>query len=80
MLGAVEQTTLAEARAALDTNVLANVVVLRATLPALRASKGRIVHLSSFMGRWRTVVRSSPAKTLHRSGVGLSRHAAGGAQ
>jgi NAD(P)-dependent dehydrogenase (short-subunit alcohol dehydrogenase family) len=51
MFGAVEQTSLAEARAVLETNVLANLAVLRAALPALRAGKGRIVQLSSFMGQ-----------------------------
>ncbi|HSZ40912.1 MAG TPA: SDR family oxidoreductase [Trebonia sp.] len=52
MFGAVEQTSLAEARAVLDTNVLANLAVLRAALPALRASKGRIIQLSSLFGQF----------------------------
>lgn len=50
--GAVEQTGAEEVRAVLDTNVLANLTVLRAALPALRASRGRIVQLSSLNGQF----------------------------
>jgi NAD(P)-dependent dehydrogenase (short-subunit alcohol dehydrogenase family) len=52
MFGAVEQITDAQARAILDTNVLGNLAVLRAALPALRASKGRIVQISSLIGQF----------------------------
>ena len=52
MFGAIEQTGPAEAKAMFDTNVLANLAVLRAALPALRASGGRIVQLSSFIGQF----------------------------
>ncbi|SNY74545.1 SDR family NAD(P)-dependent oxidoreductase [Paractinoplanes atraurantiacus] len=51
VFGAVEQISGAEARALFDTNVLANLAVLRAALPALRASRGRIVQLSSMNGQ-----------------------------
>jgi NAD(P)-dependent dehydrogenase (short-subunit alcohol dehydrogenase family) len=51
LFGAVEQIGADEARAHFDTNVLANLAVLRATLPALRGSHGRIVQLSSFNGQ-----------------------------
>jgi short-subunit dehydrogenase len=52
LFGAVEQTTAAEARAILDTNVLANLAVLRAALPQLRADRGRIVQISSLVGQF----------------------------
>jgi NAD(P)-dependent dehydrogenase (short-subunit alcohol dehydrogenase family) len=52
MFGAVEQIADAQARAILDTNVLANLAVLRAALPSLRASKGRIVQVSSLIGQF----------------------------
>ncbi|WP_436532861.1 SDR family oxidoreductase [Actinoplanes sp. HUAS TT8] len=51
LFGAVEQISDAEARRLFDTNVLGNLAVLRAALPALRASKGRIVQLSSMNGQ-----------------------------
>lgn len=51
LFGAIEQTGDAVARAILDTNVLGNLAVLRAALPALRASTGRIVQTSSFLGQ-----------------------------
>lgn len=51
LFGAVEQIGADEVRALFDTNVLANLAVLRATLPALRASRGRIVQLSSYNGQ-----------------------------
>lgn len=52
LFGAVEQISDAEARAAFETNVLANLTVLRAALPALRASRGRIVQMSSMNGQY----------------------------
>ncbi|MEU1342024.1 SDR family NAD(P)-dependent oxidoreductase [Streptomyces sp. NPDC005827] len=52
LFGSVEQIGAAEARAIFDTNVLANLAVLRATLPALRAARGRIVQLSSLLGQF----------------------------
>jgi NADP-dependent 3-hydroxy acid dehydrogenase YdfG len=52
LFGSVEQTPVAEARAVIDTNVLANLAVLQATLPALRASHGRIVQVSSLAGQF----------------------------
>ncbi|WP_329391946.1 SDR family NAD(P)-dependent oxidoreductase [Streptomyces sp. NBC_01716] len=51
LFGAVEQIDADKARALFDTNVLGNLTVLRATLPALRASRGRIVQISSVNGR-----------------------------
>ncbi|MEV6283825.1 SDR family oxidoreductase [Kribbella sp. NPDC051770] len=50
LFGAVEQTDADAAKAIFDTNVLANLAVLRATLPAIGASKGRIIQLSSLLG------------------------------
>ncbi|MFJ4782341.1 SDR family oxidoreductase [Streptomyces sp. NPDC088794] len=52
LFGAVEQIDAAEARAIFDTNVLANLAVLRATLPALRAAHGRVVQISSLIGQF----------------------------
>jgi NAD(P)-dependent dehydrogenase (short-subunit alcohol dehydrogenase family) len=52
MFGSVEQITDAQARTILDTNVLGNLAVLRAALPALRASTGRIVQISSLNGQF----------------------------
>ncbi|MFJ4466975.1 SDR family NAD(P)-dependent oxidoreductase [Streptomyces sp. NPDC089424] len=52
LFGAVEQIDADEARAVLDTNVLAHLTVLRATLPALRASRGRVVQTSSLLGQF----------------------------
>ncbi|MCY1144199.1 SDR family NAD(P)-dependent oxidoreductase [Actinoplanes sp. Pm04-4] len=52
LFGAVEQISDAQARKLFDTNVLANLSVLRAALPALRASKGRIVQMSSLNGQF----------------------------
>ncbi|MGW1212736.1 SDR family NAD(P)-dependent oxidoreductase [Streptomyces sp. NPDC002499] len=52
LFGAVEQIGAAEARAIFDTNVLANLAVLRATLPALRAAQGRVVQISSLIGQF----------------------------
>ncbi len=50
LFGAIEQTSAEAAKAIFDTNVLANLAVLRATLPAIRASKGRVIQLSSLVG------------------------------
>ncbi|MEV6305628.1 SDR family oxidoreductase [Actinoplanes sp. NPDC051861] len=52
LFGSVEQISDADARALFDTNVLANLAVLRAALPALRAAKGRIVQMSSLNGQF----------------------------
>jgi NAD(P)-dependent dehydrogenase (short-subunit alcohol dehydrogenase family) len=52
LFGSVEQIGADEARAIFDTNVLANLAVLRATLPALRAARGRIVQISSLIGQF----------------------------
>ncbi|WP_330342398.1 SDR family oxidoreductase [Streptomyces sp. NBC_00557] len=52
LFGSLEQIPAAEARAVFETNVLANLAVLRATLPALRAARGRIVQLSSLIGQF----------------------------
>src|SRR5262249_36507223 len=51
LFGAVEETGAEKVRAVFDTNVLANLAVLRAALPALRASRGRIVQVSSLNGQ-----------------------------
>ncbi|KUN25063.1 hypothetical protein AQJ23_16950 [Streptomyces antibioticus] len=52
LFGAIEQIDAAEARAILDTNVLANLAVLRAALPALRAARGRVLQTSSLIGQF----------------------------
>ncbi|MFJ9757882.1 SDR family oxidoreductase [Streptomyces sp. NPDC101149] len=52
LFGPVEQIDADRARAIFETNVLANLAVLRATLPALRASRGRIVQISSLNGQF----------------------------
>ncbi|WP_028935681.1 SDR family NAD(P)-dependent oxidoreductase [Pseudonocardia spinosispora] len=52
VFGAVEQTSAEQVRAVLETNVLANLAVLRASLPALRESRGRVVQLSSLIGQF----------------------------
>ncbi|MGW5135645.1 SDR family NAD(P)-dependent oxidoreductase [Streptomyces sp. NPDC004135] len=52
LFGAIEDIGADEARAVLDTNVLANLAVLRATLPALRAARGRVVQTSSLIGQF----------------------------
>ncbi|CCK24925.1 hypothetical protein BN159_0546 [Streptomyces davaonensis JCM 4913] len=52
LFGSVEQIGADEARAVFDTNVLANLTVLRAALPALRASQGRVVQTSSLIGQF----------------------------
>ncbi|MFC8349958.1 SDR family NAD(P)-dependent oxidoreductase [Streptomyces sp. NPDC057280] len=52
LFGAIEQIDAAEARAIFDTNVLANLTVLRAALPALRAAQGRVLQTSSLIGQF----------------------------
>jgi short-subunit dehydrogenase len=52
LFGAVEQIGADEARAIFETNVLANLTVLRAVLPALRASRGRVLQTSSLLGQF----------------------------
>lgn len=52
LFGAVEQIGADEARAIFETNVLANLTVLRAALPALRASRGRVLQTSSLIGQF----------------------------
>ncbi|MGI5414071.1 SDR family NAD(P)-dependent oxidoreductase [Streptomyces chartreusis] len=52
LFGAVEQIGATEARAIFDTNVLANLAVLRAALPALRAAQGRVIQTSSLIGQF----------------------------
>ncbi|MFF7105332.1 SDR family NAD(P)-dependent oxidoreductase [Streptomyces nigra] len=52
LFGAIEEIDAAEARAIFDTNVLANLTVLRAALPTLRASRGRILQTSSLIGQF----------------------------
>jgi NAD(P)-dependent dehydrogenase (short-subunit alcohol dehydrogenase family) len=46
----VEQTTISEARAQLETNFFGTVRVVRAALPSLRARQGRVVLISSIGG------------------------------
>ncbi len=46
----VEQTPDSEARAVFDTNFFAPLAVLRAALPSLRRSRGRVLQLSSMLG------------------------------
>jgi NAD(P)-dependent dehydrogenase (short-subunit alcohol dehydrogenase family) len=49
--GSVEEVTIEQARAQLDTNVMGTLTVLRAALPALRAARGRVVVVGSLAGR-----------------------------
>ncbi|MEV6997725.1 SDR family NAD(P)-dependent oxidoreductase [Streptomyces sp. NPDC093982] len=65
LFGSIEETGADLARAIFETNVLANLAVLRATLPALRASRGRIVQLSSLLGQF-----SWPASSLYSASKG----------
>jgi NAD(P)-dependent dehydrogenase (short-subunit alcohol dehydrogenase family) len=51
LFASVEQSDDAAARAQFDTNFFAGLTVLRVALPALRASRGRIVQISSFLGQ-----------------------------
>jgi NAD(P)-dependent dehydrogenase (short-subunit alcohol dehydrogenase family) len=48
--GAIEDTSLAEAQQQFDTNFFGVLRVLRRTLPLLRASRGRVVQISSIGG------------------------------
>jgi NAD(P)-dependent dehydrogenase (short-subunit alcohol dehydrogenase family) len=52
LFGSVEQTPDEEVRAIFETSVIANLAVLRASLPALRESRGRIVLLASLVGQF----------------------------
>ncbi|MFF3941773.1 SDR family oxidoreductase [Streptomyces phaeofaciens] len=65
LFGSVEQIGADEARALFDTNVLANLAVLRAALPALRASRGRILQTSSLIGQF-----AWPASGLYAASKG----------
>jgi NAD(P)-dependent dehydrogenase (short-subunit alcohol dehydrogenase family) len=47
----VETTPLANFRLAFEVNTLGNIAVFQATMPALRARNGRIIFISSTMGR-----------------------------
>ena len=49
--GSVEEITIDQARAQLETNVIGSLTVLRATLPHLRAARGRVVVVGSLAGR-----------------------------
>jgi NAD(P)-dependent dehydrogenase (short-subunit alcohol dehydrogenase family) len=51
LFATVEQSDDETARALFETNFFAGLTVLRAALPALRASKGRIVQISSYLGQ-----------------------------
>lgn len=50
LAGAVEQTTLSDAKAQFETNFFGTVRVVRASLPALREREGRIILMSSIGG------------------------------
>lgn len=51
MLGAVEETSLAEATSLLDTNVFGILRTIKAVLPSMRAqNSGRIINISSVLG------------------------------
>jgi NAD(P)-dependent dehydrogenase (short-subunit alcohol dehydrogenase family) len=50
LAGAIEQTSIDDARAQLETNFFGTVRVVRAALPSLRARHGRIVLMSSIGG------------------------------
>jgi NADP-dependent 3-hydroxy acid dehydrogenase YdfG len=65
LFGSVEQIGADQARAVFETNVLANLAVLRAVLPALRASRGRVVQTSSLIGQY-----AWPASGLYAASKG----------
>ena len=50
LAGAIEQTSLADAKAQLETNFFGTVRVVRAALPSLRARGGRVIVMSSIGG------------------------------
>lgn len=51
VFGSVEEVSLEKARAQFETNVLGTLTVLRAALPSLRATRGRVVVVGSLAGR-----------------------------
>ena len=51
LAGPIEQTRDTAARKIFETNFFAGISVLRAVLPALRASQGRVVQISSYLGQ-----------------------------
>ena len=51
VFGSVEEVAIDQARAQLETNVIGTLTTLRAALPHLRASRGRVVVLGSLAGR-----------------------------
>lgn len=50
LAGAIEDTSIDEARAQFETNLFGALRVARKALPTLRASRGRLVHVSSIAG------------------------------
>ncbi len=50
LAGAIEQTSIDDARAQLETNFFGTVRVVRAALPSLRARRGRVIVMSSIGG------------------------------
>lgn len=50
LAGAIEQTSMDDAKAQLETNFFGTVRVVRAALPALRARRGRVIVMSSIGG------------------------------
>jgi NAD(P)-dependent dehydrogenase (short-subunit alcohol dehydrogenase family) len=51
VFGSVEEVAIDQARAQFETNVIGTLTVLRAALPHLRASRGRVVVVGSLAGR-----------------------------
>lgn len=51
VFGSVEELPIEQARAQLETNVIGTLTVLRAALPHLRSSRGRVVVVGSLAGR-----------------------------
>jgi NAD(P)-dependent dehydrogenase (short-subunit alcohol dehydrogenase family) len=50
LAGAIEQTSMVDAKAQLETNFFGTVRVVRAALPSLRARRGRVIVISSIGG------------------------------
>lgn len=66
MLGACEETSDAELRAVLETNVLGLARMTRAVLPAMRAQKGgRIIQFSSLNGRFAVPFQGAYTASKH---------------